>query len=171
MAAGEGSTGVSTGEDGASSKGASADASSSASSSGGSDGPAELHALVGHVHRDEGAAIAEGNDGIGTLYVGAFSGCEATAALAGFAVVANADVSDPSLVVDFTIMNLANGTYDVRVFLDDDGNANAAAPSPSPGDLVVDVDVSDGMATCAPNEVSGSDLEIDLALSATIGAR
>lgn len=170
--AGSGETASGT-DAGVSDGGTTADGGSSGAADGTSsvgDSGTALHAIVGHVHRDELAAIAEGNDGIGTLYVGVFPGCDPAAAIAGFAIVADADVSDPTASVDFTVMNLADGTYDVRVFLDDDGNADGLQPAPSPGDLVVDVDPTDAGATCTNSEVQAGDLELDLALNAVIPA-
>ncbi len=126
--------------------------------------------LLGHVHRDAAATIADGNDGVGTLYVAAFGGCAEDAMLAGFAIVDMADVSSPDAVVDFTIANLVPGEYDLRVFLDDNGTAMLPTPAPDPGDLVADPDLADEGATCNMVTMDGVDLDAELTLTVAIPA-
>jgi hypothetical protein len=133
-----------------------------------STGSVEAAAINGHASRDEAAALADGNDGIGTLYVGVFDGCSETAMLAGFAVVPSADVSTTDAVVDFSVSGLAPGEYDVRVFLDDNNDAVATAPAPGPGDLAADPDLADAGPTCNPVTVDGTDVDVDVPLNLTI---
>lgn len=158
---GDGGPGSSSGVDGG---GSSSSGGEAGDSGGSSSGGSSVHAITGQVHRDAAAVVAEGNDGVGTLYVGVFPGCDPAAALAGFAVVPAADVADPSAEVAFMVANLPEGEYDVRVFLDDDGDADALAPAPDPGDLVFDPDPSDGGASCSHTVVAGGDAAIDVVL-------
>lgn len=166
----EGGPGSSTGagDDGTSAAADSGEAGSgtdAGSEDGGSStGGTGAHAITGQVHRDRAAVLAEGNDGVGTLYVGVFPGCDPAAALAGFAVVPAADVTDPATEVAFMVANLPDGEYDVRVFLDDDGDADALAPMPDAGDLVADPDPTDAGASCSHTVVDGGDAAIEVVL-------
>jgi hypothetical protein len=136
-----------------------------------SSGGAAAAAILGHLTREESATLADGNDGIGTLYVGVFDGCDETAMLANFAVMPGADVSTTDAVVDFTIDGLEPGEYDVRVFLDDNEDAVPTGPAPGPGDLAADPDLTDAGPTCNPVTVDGTDVDVDVALNFSVPAK
>ena len=130
--------------------------------SGGSSSGAASASVTGHVSRADAAAVAEDNDGIGTIYVGVFDSCEETATLVDFAVVTGADVSATDSVVDFTVDDLDPGEYDLRVFLDDNEDADPLMPAPGPGDIAGPM--------CSTVTVDGADVEVDIGLTFTFPA-
>jgi len=106
--------------------------------------------ISGSVRRT--SALAPGNDGIGTLYIGAFASCSHTAPLLGKAIVSNANLSQACARVGFRIEALPRETVYLAAFLDDNGDANPAAPLPAAGDPVFASDVHDGILDCVPAE-------------------
>lgn len=122
-----------------------------------------LLGISGTVRRNADVTIAEGNDGVGTLFIGAFAECAHTGEIVGFAAIPNADVADAEARVDFEIPNLPIDVVHLGFFLDDDGDADPAMPLPGDGDLVFADDVEDGLLSCVTVD-AGAD-EIDLALN------
>lgn len=121
-----------------------------------------LPGVSGTVRRGEDVPIAEGNDGIGTLYIGAFDVCAHDGTIVGFTAIPNADVSDPEARIDFAIANIPLDVVHLGFFLDDDGDADPMMPLPGEGDLVYADDVHDGVLSCV--EVEAGDEGIDLVL-------
>jgi hypothetical protein len=130
--------------------------SSATTGSGGSPMPTKAQ-VSGEVTRS--ADIAEGNDGIGTLYVAAFDVCEHTGMILGAAIIPDADVSSADAAVPYAIKNLPRSTVYLAMFLDDNGNADPAAPLPDAGDLVYGTNAGDGILDCVTTELEGGDLE------------
>ena len=122
-----------------------------------------LLGVSGTVRRPEEVAIAEGNDGVGTLFIGAFAECAHDGQIVGFAAIPGADVSDPEARVAFEIPNLPIDVVHLGLFLDDNGDADPAMPLPGDGDLVFADDVEDGLLSCVTVD-AGTD-EIDLTLN------
>jgi hypothetical protein len=140
------------------------------SSSGGATGDtgAPLYSASGHVVRLESAAIAEGNDGIGTLFIGAFPTCAHGEAPIGFFALPEADFSSESNMVPWTIDNLPAGPIHFGLFLDDDGDVDPANPLPGPGDPSYADDVCDGILSCLEFEIADGDLvDAELVLNMT----
>jgi hypothetical protein len=124
---------------------------SSASTGGGA--PLETAHASGTVSAS--ATIAEGNDGIGTLYVGAFDRCSHTeGTLLGAAIVPDADLSQ---AVPFSIAELPRTTVYLAGFLDDNENADTMAPLPDAGDLIYG-DPGDGILSCVEVDLSDGDV-------------
>jgi hypothetical protein len=101
--------------------------------------------------------LARGEDGIGTLYLGAFAECDHTGQVVGFFALPDADMSVEGSEVPFTIENISLETVYLASFLDDDLNADQTAPLPDAGDPVLADDVADGELTCVEvNVATGS---------------
>jgi hypothetical protein len=122
-----------------------------------------LLSIAGTVRREESVAIAEGNDGVGTLFIGAFAECAHDGQIVGFAAIPDADLSDPEARVDFEITNIPLDVVHLGFFLDDNGDVDPAMPLPGDGDLVFADDVHDGLLSCVT--VDAGDDQIDLALN------
>lgn len=102
------------------------------------------------------APIAEGNDGIGTLYVGAFDRCSHTeGVLLGAAIVVDADLSQ---AVPYSIAELPRSKVYLAGFLDDNENADAMAPLPDAGDLIYG-DPGDGILSCIEVDLAAGDVD------------
>lgn len=130
-------------------------------SDGGSTTGPETHAIEGVVKRT--TPLAEGEDGIGTLYLGAFAECDHAAPVVGIFVMPAADMSADGSEVPFTIENLTLETVYLASFLDDDLNADPMAPLPDAGDPVLADDVEDGELTCVTVDVAtGTDVVVEL---------
>ena len=120
----------------------------------GGGAPAETAHASGTVSAS--APVAEGNDGIGTLYVGAFDFCSHTeGVLLGAAIVADADLSQ---AVPFSIAKLPRNKVYLAGFLDDNENADPMAPLPDAGDLIYG-DPGDGILSCVEVDLAGGDVE------------
>ena len=63
--------------------------------------------------------IADGNDGIGTLYIGAFASCDHAEAPIGAFALPNADFSAETNMVPWEITGLPPGPVHFGLFLDD----------------------------------------------------
>ena len=124
-------------------------------------GPAPTHTLSGTVGRT--VELAPGNDGIGTLFVAAFSECGLGQSLLGVAAVPGADLSAADARVAFTLTGLPAGPVHLGLFLDDNGDADPMGPLPHLGDLVYGFDACDGELDCVALEISDADL-VDVAL-------
>jgi hypothetical protein len=122
-----------------------------------------LLGVSGTVRRDENVAVPGGNDGVGTLFIGAFAECAHDGQVVGFAAIPDADVSDPDARVDFEIPSLPIDVVHLAFFLDDNGDVDPAMPLPGDGDLVFADDVEDGLLSCVT--VDAGTEEIDLALN------
>jgi hypothetical protein len=104
---------------------------------------------------------AEGEDGIGDLYVGLLAECAQDAASVGDGdQIVGADLSAPGATVMYEILNVPDGTFYVVGFLDDD--QNAADGMPDRDDIVtadglgpgcVEVTVTGGNSVVAPSPV------------------
>lgn len=125
-----------------------------------------LPSIGGTVARDAGAAIAEGNDGVGTVFIAALDACALDAELVGSAVVPSADLSDPGTALPWAIDDIATSTVHLAFFLDDNGDADAQMPLPGPGDIVFADGVGDGILSCV--EVGAGDDAVELALNAAV---
>lgn len=108
-------------------------------------------------------APAEGQDAIGTLYVGLLVECTADSAQAGGATPVEADLSAEGSQALYEVTGVAPGTYFLVAFLDDNGNADATDPYADSADLVtaegfapgcVEVTIVDGQMTTAPAPVN-----------------
>ena len=108
-------------------------------------------------------APAEGQDAIGTLYVGLLVECTADSAQAGGATPVEADLSAEGSQALYEVTGVAPGTYFLVAFLDDNGNADASDPYADSADLVtaegfapgcVEVTIVDGQMTTAPAPVN-----------------
>jgi hypothetical protein len=126
------------------------------------DNTAPLPSVAGTVRRDEAVAIPDGNDGVGTLFIGAFAECALDAPIVGFAAIHGADVSDPEARIDFEIADIPTDVVHLAFFLDDDGNADPTLPLPDDGDLVYADDVEDGMLSCVTVDAGTTDLDLVL---------
>jgi hypothetical protein len=116
---------------------------------------AATHTIEGVVKRT--SPLARGEDGIGTLYVGAFAECDHMGQVVGFFALPDADMSVDGSEVPFTIQNITLETVYLASFLDDDLNADQAGPLPDAGDPVLADDVEDGELTCVEvNVATGS---------------
>ena len=113
---------------------------------------AATHTIEGVVKRT--SPLARGEDGIGTLYVGAFAECDHTGQVVGFFALPDADMSVDGSEVPFTIQNITLETVYLASFLDDDLNADQAGPLPDAGDPVLADDVEDGELTCVTVDVA-----------------
>ncbi len=122
---------------------------------------AGAHTISGVVKRT--SALARGEDGIGTLYLGVFAECDHAAPIVGLFVMPNADMSADGAEVPFTIESLTLETVYLASFLDDDLNADQAGPLPDVGDPVLADDVEDGLLTCVTVDVAtGTDIVVEL---------
>jgi hypothetical protein len=132
-------------------------------------GPSEASFSVsGVVTRLASAPIAEGNDGIGTLYIGAFAACSHEAAPIGIFAMPEADFSSEAHEVPWQIDGLPPGPVYFGLFLDDDGDAELPSPLPGPGDPTYADDVCDGLLSCIEIEIPEADVtEAALVLDAT----
>jgi hypothetical protein len=104
------------------------------SDDGGATTGAEGSTVFGTVSRSAAAAIAGGNDGIGTFYIGVLVECSQDAA----SVAANAveiDVSAQDTPAVWEVNGVPDGHYFLAGFLDDNGNANPDDPYADMGDL------------------------------------
>jgi hypothetical protein len=127
---------------------------------GSSTGP-ELHTIDGIVRRT--SELAEGEDGIGVLYLGAFAECDHAAQIVGIFVMPAADMSANENEIPFEIQNLSLETVYLASFLDDDGNADQTMPLPDAGDPVLADDVEDGKLTCVEVDVAnGNGVVVEL---------
>lgn len=118
-----------------------------------------LPGVAGTVRLGEDVVLAEGNDGVGTLFVGAFATCAHDGEIVGFTVVPNADVSAP---VEFAIPNLPIDDVHLAFFLDDNANADPMQPLPDAGDPVFADDVEDGLLSCVAAAAGADDLDLVL---------
>ncbi len=128
--------------------------------------PTSSMSIGGVVSRPASTEIADGNDGVGLLFIAAFDECALDAEVLGTAAIPNADLSDPQTLLDWTIADLPGSPAHLAFFLDDNGDADPNVPRPGPGDLVFADGVGDGVLSCV--EVEGGDLEIELELTATV---
>jgi hypothetical protein len=135
-----------------------------AASSTGEELPARIEGTIG---RSATAELAPDGDGIGTVYIAAFSHCATDAPLVGFVALPNADLSQPDVTLPFVIEELFGPAVHLAAFMDDDGNADPMAPLPDPGDPVLAEDVGDGLLTCVevalvPGETASPELWLNL---------
>lgn len=143
---------------------------SSDGASGSSESGAGTFSVSGGVTRTASAVIAEGNDGVGTLFVGALTACDLTAPIASAGNVVDADFSVEGEPVPYEVPALPDGTYQLALFLDDNGDADPTAPAPGPGDIVYRIgDEPDGILSCIEVTIDGADLDaIALELTGTV---
>jgi hypothetical protein len=135
-------------------------------SSTGSSAPS--FSVSGVVTRLASAPIAEGNDGIGTLYIGAFAACSQGEAPIGVFAMPEADFSSEDHEVPWQIDGLPAGPVYFGLFLDDDGDAELPSPLPGPGDPTYAEDVCDGLLSCIEIEILEADVtDAALVLDAT----
>jgi hypothetical protein len=128
-----------------------------------SDTGASGFSVSGEVTRSALAVISLGDDGIGTLYVGALEACDQSAASAGGAMVEMADLSAVDTPVAYSIDGLPNGTYYITGFLDDDENADPRMVDADMGDLAFAQGFSPG---CVEVVVDNADVTgVDFALN------
>lgn len=128
-------------------------------------GPAELGAIGGSITR---TAEPTGG-GLGTVYVAVFADNPITtmgAATLGQAVIEDADLTDPTTALTYTVEGLPvrSEPYHVVAFLDDDANASMDAPGPDMGDLVT----LDGTGTPTVVVTPGDPVPMDLVLNAVM---
>jgi len=124
--------------------------------------------VEGTVARLATAPIAPGNDGIGNIYIGAFSECAHGVPPIGSAFIEAADLSSEAHRVPFAVEGLPSGTVYFALFLDDNLNATLPAPEPDDGDPALADDVDDGLLTCIAAEVEASDVTgVELVLNLT----
>lgn len=124
--------------------------------------------VSGVVTRLASAPIADGNDGIGTLYIGAFAACSHEEAPIGIFAMPEADLSSEDHEVPWQIDGLPPGPVYFGLFLDDDGDAELPSPLPGPGDPTYADDVCDGLLSCIEIEIPEADVtEAALVLDAT----
>lgn len=132
--------------------------STSATSSDSSSTGAPTYTVSGHVTRLASAPIAEGNDGIGTLYIGAFALCGHEEAPIGVFALPNADFSSENNMVPWEIAGLPAGPVHFGLFLDDDGDAQLPAAVPDGGDPSYADDGCDGVLSCLSFEIEDADI-------------
>ncbi|MBL4683769.1 MAG: hypothetical protein JKY37_04205 [Nannocystaceae bacterium] len=125
-----------------------------------------LPSISGTVRRGEAAMIAEGNDGVGTVGIAAFSECALDAQLVGATVVLDADLSDLNTTIPWEIADVPPSTVHLAFFLDDNGDADPEAPAPGPGDLLFASGIGDGVLSCL--EVTAGEDGLDLELNNVI---
>jgi hypothetical protein len=95
---------------------------------------AEGSTVFGTVSRSAAAAIAGGNDGMGTFYLGVLVECSQDAAsVTGNGVEIDVSAQDTPAV--WEINGVPDGHYFIAGFLDDNGNANPDDPFADMGDL------------------------------------
>jgi hypothetical protein len=101
--------------------------------------------------------LAEGNDGIGTLWLAVVDNCGFDFEVAAAAMIPDADLSRPGAAAPFTVPDVPEGAWFVIAYLDDNENAQLPDPQPDPGDLVG----SDGLGgvACMPVIVDGAAVE------------
>lgn len=142
---------------------ASTSTSSSSDDAGSSSTGAATYTVSGVVTRLATAPIADGNDGIGTLYIGAFIDCGHGEAPIGIFALPEADFSSEANAVPWSISGLPAGTVHFGLFLDDDGDAVLPAAEPDAGDPSYADDVCDGVLSCMSFDIDDADV-IDAAL-------
>lgn len=158
----------SAGTGSASSESTGAEGGSSESTDGDPTRGDETYTIAGTVARLDSAPIAEGNDGIGTLYIAAFAECHITAMQLGGVAIPDADLSSEAFRVEFAVGMLPAGTVHFALFLDDDLNAILPGPTPSAGDPSFAEDISDGILDCIPVEITDADVtDVELVLNRT----
>jgi hypothetical protein len=108
--------------------------------------------------------IAEGNDGVGLLFVAAFDECRLDGTILGTAIIPDADLSADDAEVPYEIRNLTANTVYLASFLDDNGDVDPEAPLPGEGDLVYGQDAEDGMLDCIEVTLDGQDQVVDVPL-------
>ncbi|MBL8941871.1 MAG: hypothetical protein JNK45_01935 [Myxococcales bacterium] len=145
------------------STGGSASTSSSSDDAGSSSTGAAAYTVSGVVTRLATAPIAEGNDGIGTLYIGAFLACGHGEPPIGVFALPGADFSSEANAVPWSIGGLPAGTVHFGLFLDDDGDAVLPAAEPDAGDPSYADDVCDGVLSCMSFVIEDADV-LDAAL-------
>jgi hypothetical protein len=149
-------TGGSSGVGGAGSgTGGSSGAGGAGGSSGAGGGAGAKAKLAGTVKRT--AAIAPGQDGKGTLLIGAFDVCSRQGATLLGKFATNADVSSEETAVAFEITDLPRAKIYLGVFLDDNGDFNPAAPLPNAGDLAYGFTAGDGSLDCVEVDLAPGD--------------
>lgn len=99
-----------------------------------SGGPSGFN-VSGNASRAAAGMISNGDDGIGTLFIGALVACDQNAASAGGATVLGADMSQVGSPVGYIVEGLPSGTYYLAAFLDDDVNADPENPTADMGDI------------------------------------
>ena len=132
------------------------------------DRPSSFRRIRAEVSRT--AAIADGQDGIGVLYVAALSACDFSSDLLGATGVPDADLSAVDGRVPFGIDMLPPQIVQLALFLDDDQSADPAAPAVGPGDLVhAPSGVGDGNLDCVAVDLRVGDIEgISILLDGTV---
>ena len=116
------------------------------------------YTIGGGLIRTETATIAPGRDGRGTAYVIALTACRLDAAVAGAAVVPQADLVSLDDQVDFAVSDLVSGVYYLAAFVDDEADADSMNPRPGPGDLVhAPNGAGNGVLDCVVVEVAEAD--------------
>jgi hypothetical protein len=124
--------------------------------------------MSGEVRRLASAPIAEGEDGIGTLYVGAFASCDHSEPPLGVFAMPDADLSDEAVEVPWTISGLPPGPIHFGLFLDDDDNAMLPTPLPDAGDPAYAIDPCDGLLSCLEFAIVDDDVtDVELVLNTT----
>lgn len=119
---------------------------------------APTYTVSGHVTRLASAPIAEGNDGIGTLYIGAFALCSHGEPPIGVFALPDADFSSEDNMVPWAIAGLPAGPVHFGLFLDDDGDAQLPAAVPDGGDPSYADDGCDGVLSCLSFEIDDADI-------------
>jgi len=119
---------------------------------------APTYTVSGRVKRLASAPIAEGNDGVGTLYIGAFALCGHGEPPIGVFALPDADFSSEDNMVPWEIAGLPAGPVYFGLFLDDDGDAELPAPVPDGGDPSYAEDGCDGVLSCLSFELDDADI-------------
>lgn len=140
------------------STGASTSTSSSSDDESSSSTGAATYTVSGYVTRLATAPIAEGNDGIGTLYIGAFLECGHGEPPIGIFALPQADFSSEADMVPWSIAGLPAGAVHFGLFLDDDGDAVLPAAEPDAGDPSYADDVCDGVLSCMSFVIEDADI-------------
>ena len=157
-----------TSDSGGSTEGADTDVDPTDGASSESTAGVATFTMSGQVVRLASAPIAEGDDGIGTLYVAAFASCGQGEAPLGVFALPEADLSDEAVGVPWTISGLPPGPIHFGLFLDDDGNAMPPMVLPDAGDPAYTLDPCDGELSCLEFELVDEDLAgVELVLNTT----
>jgi len=120
--------------------------------------------VSGWISRSETANPVDGQDGIGTIYIGVFAECRLDAEVTGSGFVFDADLSVAGVTESFTVENLRSGTHYLGLFLDDNNDADTELPLPGPGDLVyAPTGVGDGVLDCVEINIDAADVS-DIAI-------